>query len=235
MRSTFHGLEVAKRGLYAQQTSISTTGHNIANANTLGYTRQKVDLTASLPIETPGMNRSQQPGQLGTGVDVQSITRIREGFLDEQFRNESSLLGGWEIKSDTLEKIELLFNEPNDNALSTVIDQFYDAWQDLSTDPTNATARAVVSERSLAMLDGFKHLDKQLTQLQTDLEVKLNAKIDGANLNIEQISHLNKEIARIEGLGHNANDLRDKRDVLVDDLSKIMSLSVKEETLLKVL
>jgi flagellar hook-associated protein 1 FlgK len=228
MRSTFHGLEVAKRGLYAQQTAISTTGHNIANANTKGYSRQKVNFTASTPIETPGMNRSVTPGQLGTGVTFDSIKRVREGFLDDQFRNEAQSHGSWSVQKDTLGKLETIFNEPSDQGLRSVIDQFWNGWQDLSREPDNLTARAVVKERSLAMMDAFKHTDTKLKELSEDLTTGIEIKTTEANTYITQIAELNQEIRRIEALGDNANDLRDQRDVLTDDLSKIVEINVRE-------
>ncbi|MDQ0339900.1 flagellar hook-associated protein 1 FlgK [Caldalkalibacillus uzonensis] len=229
MRSTFHGLEVAKRGLYAQQTGINTTAHNIANANTQGYTRQRVNFTASSPIEVPAMNRSVAPGQLGTGVNFSSIVRLREKFLDDQFRNEAHSYGYWHIQKDTLEKIEMIFNEPSDDGLRSTIDQFWNAWSDLSREPDNLTARAVVRERAFALLDAFKHVDTKLGELQKDLEVSFEAKVWEANGYIEQIAQLNKEIRRIEGMGMNANDLRDQRDLLVDELARLVPIEVVEE------
>jgi flagellar hook-associated protein 1 FlgK len=230
MRSTFHSLEVAKRGLYAQQTAISTAGHNISNANTKGYSRQNVNLQASNSIEIPSMNRTVTPGQLGTGVMFDSIKRVRESFLDDQFRNEAQGHGAWKVQKDTLEKVELIMNEPSDQGLRSVIDQFWNAWQDLSREPDNLTARAVVKERTLAMLDAFKYTDTKLTELSSDLTKSLDIKIGEANTYITQISQLNKEIKRIEGLGDHANDLRDQRDVLTDSLSKIVQIKVKEQT-----
>jgi flagellar hook-associated protein 1 FlgK len=228
MRSTFHSLEVAKRGLYAQQTAISTTGHNISNANTKGYSRQTVNFTASTPIETPGMNRSVAPGQLGTGVSYDSIKRVRESFLDDQYRNEAQSHGNWSVQKDTLEKLELIVNEPSDQGLRSVIDQFWNGWQDLSREPDNLTARAVVKERALAMMDAFKHTDTKLNELSEDLTTSIDIKVGEANNYIRQIAQLNEQIRRIEGLGDNANDLRDQRDVLTDDLSKIVAINVKE-------
>ena len=84
-----------------------------------------MNYTTTLPMETPAMNRSVAPGQLGTGVDFSSIVRLRETFLDSQYRNESTTLGYWTIQKDTLEKIELIFNEPSEDGLRTTIDQFF--------------------------------------------------------------------------------------------------------------
>ncbi len=104
MRSTFSGIELAKRGLFAQQAALQTTGHNIANANTKGYSRQTVNLIASRPLEAVGLMRSAIPGQMGQGVQFDHINRIREKFLDTQFYDENKSSGEWSVRKDTLEK-----------------------------------------------------------------------------------------------------------------------------------
>lgn len=201
MRSTFHGLETAKRGLFAQQTAIQTTGHNIANANTKGYTRQMVDFVASKPIEAPGLSHSTAPGQLGTGVDFSNIRRIRESFLDEQFRNQNKDYGDWTIRQDTLEKLEAIVNEPSDYGIRSVVDDFWNAWQDLAGQPDNLTARSVVMERAGAMADAFNDVASKLQDLKNDLTESINIKVTEVNTLTKQIANLNKEIFRVEGLG----------------------------------
>ncbi|GBF10536.1 flagellar hook-associated protein FlgK [Tepidibacillus sp. HK-1] len=226
MRSTFHGLETAKRGLFAQQTAIQTTGHNIANANTKGYTRQMVDFVASKPIEAPGLSHSTAPGQLGTGVDFSNIRRIRESFLDEQFRNQNKDYGDWTIRQDTLEKLEAIVNEPSDYGIRSVVDDFWNAWQDLAGQPDNLTARSVVMERAGAMADAFNDVASKLQDLKNDLTESINIKVTEVNTLTKQIANLNKEIFRVEGLGDQANDLRDQRDLLTDQLSKLVNIDV---------
>lgn len=228
MRSTFHGFETVKRSLFAQQTALNTTGNNIANVNTQGYTRQRVELTASRAMEAVGVMRGNTPGQLGTGVEFSSIERIREKFLDDQYRNENKSLGEWTIRRDTLEKIEAIMNEPSESGIRTVIDQFWSSWQDLSKDPTNLTARAVVKQRAIALAEAFNFTAAKLTDLNNDLTQNININLGKANGTISQISKLNEEIVKIEGLGDNANDLRDQRDLLVDELSKLVNVNVQE-------
>lgn len=230
MRSTFHGLETAKRALFAQQTALYTTGHNISNANTKGYSRQTVDLVASRPMEAYGVTRSNTPGQIGTGVEFDSITRIREKFLDDQYRNENKSLGEWSVRKDTLDKLEAIVNEPSDTGLRSVMDQFWSSWQDLSREPDNLTARAVVKQRAIALADTFNYTAQKLADLQGDLTSNIDENLTKANTIIKQLGDLNGEITRIEGLGDNANDLRDQRDVLVDDLSKLTNVAVAEKS-----
>jgi flagellar hook-associated protein 1 len=228
MRSTFGGLEISKRSLFAQQAALTTTGHNIANANTRGYTRQVVNLVASRPIEVPGLMRSNIPGQMGQGVEFDYIKRIRESFLDHQFHNEQKNLGSWTVRKDTLEKLEAIFNEPSDTGVRQVIENFWNSWQVLSKEPENLTARAALKESAIAMTDAFNHTSRQLSDLSDDITENIDVKVKEINSFTDQIARLNNEIFRIEGLGNDANDLRDQRDLLADDLSKIINITVRE-------
>ncbi|WP_239615866.1 flagellar hook-associated protein FlgK [Cohnella mopanensis] len=226
MRSTFHSIETAKRSLFTEQALINTTGHNIANANTPGYSRQRVNLVASRPIEAPGMMRSNIPGQLGTGVEFTSITRIREQFLDDQFRNANRSLGDAKIQADTLSKLETIFNEPSDSGIRTVMDNFWKSWTDLAKDPESITGRKIVRENALALVDAFNETSKHLTDLENDLTTNIDVKADEINSITDSIANLNFEIRRLEAYGDNPNDLRDQRDYLVDQLSNIVNVTV---------
>ncbi|TDF93510.1 flagellar hook-associated protein FlgK [Paenibacillus piri] len=230
MRSTFTGLEISKRGLFAQQAALQTTGHNITNANTRGFSRQVVNMEASRPLENLGMQRSTVPGQNGQGVEINSVVRIREQFLDKQFYNENKGLGEWSVRRDTLEKLEAIVNEPSDTGMRQVLDNFWNSWQELSKQPDNLETRAVVKESALAMTDAFNNVAKKLNDLSLDLADNISVKITEVDSTLKQIAALNNEIFRIEGLGNNANDLRDQRDVLVDDLSKVVNVTLQEES-----
>ncbi|RKN78876.1 flagellar hook-associated protein FlgK [Paenibacillus ginsengarvi] len=228
MRSTFGGIEISKRSLFSHQAALTTTGHNVANANTRGYSRQVVNFVAAKPLEAVGMMRSNIPGQSGQGVEFTSITRIREQFLDGQFYNENKSLGEWSIRNDTLEKIEAIINEPTDTGIRQVVENFWNSWQELSKNPDNLTARSVVKESAIALTDAFNHTAKQLNDLSSDLTDNINVKVIQINTAAQQIAELNQEIFRVEGLGNDANDLRDQRDVLLDDLSKVINVNVTE-------
>ncbi|AZN38527.1 flagellar hook-associated protein FlgK [Paenibacillus albus] len=228
MTSTFHSIETAKRSLFAQQTAINTVGHNISNANTAGYSRQRVSLTASRPMEAYGINRSTAAGQLGTGVEATAITRVRTSFLDDQFRNQNKYVGAWSVQSDTLSKLESIVNEPSDSGIRSVMDKFYQAWSDLSKDPENVTGRKIVRETALALTDSFNQTSKQLSDLKDDLTSSIDVKVTQANTIMSTIASLNTEIRRIEGLGDDANDLQDQRDLLTDQLSQIVNVEVSK-------
>lgn len=228
MVSTFHSIETAKRSLFTQSAALNTTGHNISNANTEGYTRQTVKMTASSPMEPLAYLRSTNPGQLGSGVEFSAIERIRQGFLDSQFRSENSSLGNWEIQYDTLDKIQGIMTEPSDTGLQTVLDNFWSSWSDLSKDPENLTARNIVKETALALTDAMNLMSKQLDGLNQDLTANIGVKAQEIQTYLTSIADLNNTISRIEALGDNANDLRDQRDLLTDKLSKIANITVTE-------
>jgi len=229
MRSTFGGIEISKRSLFSHQAALTTTGHNVANANTTGYSRQVVKLVAAKPMEAIGMMRTTIPGQSGQGVEFTSITRVREQFLDKQYYNENKSYGQWTVRRDTLEKLEAIINEPSDTGIRQVIDNFFNSWQELSKQPDNLETRAVVKESALALADAFNHTARQLKDLSSDLTDNINVKVTEVDSLLGQIRDLNNEIFRIEGLGNDANDLRDQRDVLVDTLSKVVNITVQEE------
>jgi flagellar hook-associated protein 1 FlgK len=228
--STFSGIEISKRSLFAQQAALQTTGHNVSNANTQGYSRQVVNLVASIPYEPASLTRSTVPGQMGQGVEFDQIKRVREKFLDTQYYDENKTLGEWNIRKDTLEKLEGIVNEPSDTGIRQVVEGFWSAWQDVSKEPENLTARAALKEKALAMTDAFNHTGKQLDDLSANLTDNISVKVSEANTILTQVANLNKEVFKIEGLGNDANDLRDQRDLLIDNLSKIVNISTVDTT-----
>ncbi|KKO54964.1 flagellar hook-associated protein FlgK [Paenibacillus sp. DMB20] len=228
MRSTFHSIETAKRSLFTQTAALGTTGHNIANANTEGYSRQVVKMQASIPMEAYGMFRSTAPGQLGTGVEFTSIERIREKFLDFQYRGENSAFGSWNVQYDTLDKLEAIINEPSESGIRKVMDKFWNSWSELSKSPDDPTSRKIVKQTAEALTDALNHMSTQLDNLSNDLNSNIDVKAREIQGYLTSIADLNKTITRIEGLGDHANDLRDQRDLMADKLSKIIDISVTD-------
>lgn len=228
MRSTFHGIEVSKRGLFAQQSALNTTSHNIANANTEGYTRQRANMQATRGIPAPGMNMDTAPGQIGTGVEVTQLQRIRESFLDTQFRTENKHFGYWEARRDGLEKIEVIMNEPSDTGLQKVMDELWKSWQDLAKEPESLSARAVVRQRAIAVTETFASVTTSLSELQRDLDNVVQVKAIDVNSIAQQIANLNKQIGDVVPHGYQPNDLFDQRDLLIDKLSKMSEIQVTQ-------
>jgi len=226
MSSTFFGLEIARKALTAQQSGLYTTGHNIANANTPGYTRQRVNFEQEMPYPSPARNRPQIPGQFGTGVSMDSVQRVRDGFLDVQYRHESNKLGYWGTRADALEKMEEIMNEPSESGLAITLDRFWQSLQDLALNPTNAGARAVVRERGVAVAETFNYLSNSLTDIQQDIKSEVELNIKEVNSLLNQINNVNKQIGEIEPHGYLPNDLYDERDRLLDQLSSLVNIRV---------
>lgn len=225
MHSTFFGLELARRALESQQYALDVTGHNIANANTQGYTRQVANLKSTTPDTINSLGHSLS---IGTGVTLENITRARDAFVDRQFRWETSKQEYWGGRQDALQKVEGMFNEPSENSLHDDMNKFWTAWSDLSKNPENMGARSVVHERALTLVDSFHHLAQQITDMRNNMDANVRVQIHQINSYSEQIAGLNEQIKRAEVAGDNPNDLRDKRDALVDELSKIVSVRVVE-------
>lgn len=226
MISTFHGLEVAKKGMQAQQSALYTVGHNISNANTLGYTRQRVNLTQSSAFPSPGFNSPKIPGQLGTGVNVGEIQRVRDSFTDMQYRTENSKLGFWSAKADMLSQMEAVMNEPSDTGLSNVMDQFWSSLQDLAVQPQNDGARRVVRERGISLANTFNYMSNSLQAIQKDYRNEIDSTQNKVNSILRQINSVNKEIGSVEPHGLLPNDLYDQRDRLIDELSSMVNVKV---------
>ncbi|UOR11671.1 flagellar hook-associated protein FlgK [Halobacillus amylolyticus] len=229
MVSTFHGLEVAKRGLFTQQAALYTTGHNISNANTPGYTRQRVNFEQTGPFPAASRNRPEIPGQMGSGVQAGSIERVRVGFLDDQFRGENSKTGYYEARSDAFGRLESLMNEPSDSGLAKTMDRFWQSLQDLSVNPQNSGARDVVVQRGQAVAGTFNYLSNTLHRMQNDIKTEVGVTTKEINSLSNQINNLNKQIAEVEPHGYVPNDLYDERDRLVDQLSGIVTIDVSYE------
>lgn len=228
MTSTFHGLETSKRALFTNTTALSTLGHNVANAGTEGYTRQRVNIIASRPIEAVGVMRSNAPGQIGTGVEYDSVERIRDSFLDMQYRRENQAMGAWDIQNSTLISIENIINEPSESGLRTVMDNFWNSWEVLNRDPQLLSARVEVIGTAVNFVDTLKYIDTSLNTLSSDLDNSITQKVAEANDIISNIAQLNGVIRKVEALGDNANDYRDSRDLLIDQLSTIVDVEVTE-------
>jgi flagellar hook-associated protein 1 FlgK len=226
MRSTFHGLETARRGMTTQQSALFVTGHNIANANTPGYSRQRVNFNQTEPYPAPAMNRPAIPGQIGTGVEGGTIERIRNSFLDTQYRAENTKMGYWSSRSEALTKMEEIMNEPSENGLSVTLDRFWQGLQDLSVQPEDPGARSVVLERGRAVAETFNYLSNSLTAIQKDFKDQVNISVEQINSIARQINNVNKQIAAVEPHGYLPNDLYDERDRLIDQLSEMVEIKV---------
>lgn len=229
MSSAWFGLNTALRSLVASQAMMDVAAHNTANANTPGYSRQRVGLVASEPFSYPAFNRSGLPGQVGTGVSVATITRVRDAFLDLQLRGQVALEGAWTTRRDELAKVEGIFPEPDPAGLGTVLGRFWDAWQDLAVDPTSAAARSAVLEGAATLAGRFNRDAAQLTALTEGIDYQIGRDVATINDLAARIASLNTQIQRISISGDHANDLEDQRDLLFDELSAIVPVGLQPQ------
>ena len=228
MRSTFFGLEIGRRAIMAQRTALDVTSHNIANANTPGFSRQQAVMSATTPYPVPAMQRGAGAGQLGTGVTVAEIKRIRDAFTDQQIRKETQELGRWATRRDLLSQVELIFNEPSDWGIREAMDLFWQSLQGLSQHPEDMSYRAVVRQRAMVLADAFQDARRQLLVLRADVNLGAGVKVEEINAIAQQIASLNSQIGKIIAVGDVPNDLFDKRDRLLEQLAERVNICVTE-------
>lgn len=222
MPGLFQGLEIGKRALLTHQLALQTIGHNIANVNTPGYSRQRVNIRTSYP-------ENAQVGIVGSGVQVEDIRHIRDLFLGNRFRHENKSLGQWNYKDKILRQIESLFNEPNDNSLSDMLNDFWNSWADLATTNTISSREAIVSQAK-RLSNGFHQLAGQLSALGSAVNNDLTTMTGEINSLAKEIARLNFLIQIQEAGKYNANDLRDTRDYLIDQLSSLIDVNTVEKS-----
>ncbi|SES30248.1 flagellar hook-associated protein FlgK [Salipaludibacillus aurantiacus] len=227
MLSTFHGLETSRRALSTQQAALHTTGHNIANANTKGYSRQRVNFTQTEAFPNPAFNKPGIPGQIGTGVKPGEIQRVRESFLDMQYRAQNTKNGYWDTRHTALQKMEDIMNEPTEDGIANTLDRFWESLQDLSVNPEDSGARSVVRQRGIAVAETFNYTYNSLEAIQRDYKEQLTVQNNQIDSLTRQINDLNGQIASVEPHGMLPNDLYDKRDQLIDELSQFVNIEVE--------
>lgn len=216
-------LSVARGALSTAQRATQIASHNIANANTPGYSRQREVLSSNAPEATP-------QGIFGTGVTLTDVQRTRDALLDQEYRSNNGDSSGAAMRSQYLQRMETVFNEPSDTGLSSALDSFYGAWSDLASDPTNASARIGVQQAGSALARQFNNAATQLATMKADTVTRAEADITTINRISNQIADYNTQIVSAESGGKTASDLRDSRDQLLDTLSGLANVRVIDHT-----
>lgn len=225
---TFSGYSVGTSGMNVNRMGLFVTGQNISNTNTKGYVRQQAILAESRP-QTLGMNQ-----QVGKGAQVYEIRQIRSNYLDNLYRLENDDLGYHEGRSSAFENVESVIGTftsmgvSQSNGLKENIEEFFSAWQELSKDPESLTVRTLVRQKSISLVETANYLGNIIDQMQEELNSKIKASIDKVNQIAEEISELNVTIMKAEVTGDNANDYRDRRNNLLDELSYYVDTQVVE-------
>ena len=219
--STFQGLEVGKRGISTAQTQLNTTGHNMTNAATPGYSRQNVQSSATSPNR---VFTSQSPnGQLGSGVLTDAIVRLRDQFLDTKFWGQASNASDLSVQADALGELEKLAQGTEDGNLQQAMQDVWKAWETVQTNPNDEAAKAVLNERMTTFTTTAQNLNRDIAGITSRLETQQTMERNQANELLTAIAGLNDVIYRSGGRD---NDAMDQRDSLIDQLSGLAGIQV---------
>ncbi len=226
MASTFFGLDIAKSGLYNYQAALNTTAHNVANGDTEGYSRQYVEQSASRPI-----NISCRYGMQGTGVDITGINQRRNLYYDTKYWDNSKLVGEYGTKEYYMLEIEDYFNELNTDGFTTSFSKFFTGIEELTKNPASESVRVAVTNYAQNFAEYMQYMATCMESVQSESNSEINNVVSRINSIANQIAGLTREINSIEATGiQRANDLRDSRALLIDELSSLANISAEEIT-----
>jgi flagellar hook-associated protein 1 FlgK len=207
--------------LFAAQAGLATTGHNIANANTPGYSRQQA-------IFTPRKASIMPYGSIGRGVEIQGIRRVQDEFLLNNMRIQKSRLEGYAQTDTTLYEIEAILGSVDNDHLGNALTEYFSSWNSMSQPPITSSMRAAVVSSAQSLITDFHAVDESLDDLAGQIEVSIQAELTNLNGMLSEVGHMNTQIMAAESNGEPANDLRDQRDLLITNISKIAEVSVLE-------
>lgn len=223
MPSQFFGLTIAGSGLRASNAALNTTANNISNAQTQGYSRQQVSQQASNALRT-----FTTYGCAGAGVDTIAIERVRDSFYDEKYWSNNSKFGNYSMKQYYMRTIEDYFKDDGKSGFKTVFDKMSAALQSVTTNSSSTSSKAQFIAAAKSLTDYFNNMYGNLQELQKDINLEIKQNVDQINSIAEKIATLNKQINVIELSGSKANDLRDQRELLIDELSEIVDVKTIE-------
>lgn len=219
---SFNGLEVGKRSLSAHQQAMGVTGHNISSANKEGYSRQKVEMNTIT-------NKHEKYGQVGIGAEVDEINRARDTFIDDRMMKEKSANAKWEIRDINIKNMEYIINEPSDQSIRKVLDEYWEAMQDLSQNPEDMSTRVSLRERAVALSNSVSSTYERFESLRTDFDQNIDVVANDINSSLRRLAEINGQVRRVEAGGAQANDLRDEFDLLVEKLSEMVNVKVSRK------
>lgn len=223
MPSTFFGLSIGTSGLYTYQAALNTTGHNVSNTDTRGYTRQQLIQEASRAISV-----SSTYGMSGTGVNALAIIQQRNIYLDAKYRENACTLGSYQTKEYYMLSVESYFSEVRSDGTTATFDRFNEALNTLATSPSDLTYRTQVSSYAKNYTEYINYLATGLQSIQKEANFEIKNTADRINSIAESIASLTKQINTIEMTGKKANDLRDSRELLIDELSQLANVKSEE-------
>ena len=223
MGTLFSAFDIARSGLQTAQVQLDVAAHNIANVNTEGFSRQRALLGTRPPTE-------RSYGLVGRGVQVEDIERIRDAFLDVVYRQEAPGLGRAEIRSAYFSRVEDLFQEPGENGFGTRLNLFFDALNDFVNNVEEQPVRMSVIAEAESLAQTLNQVAQNIYVLRTNANEEVRNFVPEINSLSSRIADLNMSITDAELSGAQANDLRDRRDVLLDELAEIVNITYRERT-----
>ena len=223
MSSTFFGLHIAASGLRAANAALNTTANNISNVNTAGYSRQEVKQEANDPLRVFATY-----GCAGAGVNTIAIERIRESFYDTKFRDNETKLGEYDTKAYYCKMLEEYLTDDGKTGFKSVYDQLGVTLQEITKNSSSTSTKAQFVAAAKSLTDYFNNMYGDLQNMQADVNDEIKIRVDHINSIAQDLATINKQINTIEITGTTANELRDKRDNLIDELSAVVDVDVKE-------
>ena len=221
MASTVNLFNTGKSALFANKAALATTGHNIANVNTEGYSRQRVELSASDPIKLGS-------SVFGSGVRLDSVGRVTDDYLNKQINQEQKILGFSEESDVHLKHLESIFNEVNGVGMNNLISKFFNEFRKLANEPNDDALRASVRESAIQVVGDFKRINLQLDGIRHNIDARIDGYVREINGYCDQVAQLNDQVKRLELTGGSANDIKDKRDLVLKKLSDVLDVNVAE-------
>nr|CAA9237391.1 Flagellar hook-associated protein FlgK [uncultured Armatimonadetes bacterium] len=226
MPGTFFGIESGMRALRTAQAAMDTVSHNIANVNTPGYSRQRVEFQVTDPYTTPSQWYQIGAMQMGTGVEARTVTQARDSALDLQVRRGYGDREALVAQRDALAQVEQAVGEPGPNGINAALTGLFNAFQDLAAGADSTPLRSAVVAGAGTLTSAFHNIDTRLENVERDLAARVGMGIAEINGIARQVATLNREIRNVVAQGDTPNDLRDQRNNLLDTLSKKANTTV---------
>ena len=221
----FASYEIARSGLTFNERGLNVTGHNVANVNTLGFSRQQAIAANSFYIKN---NAKYGYGQVGIGVDIQQTRQIRHKFLDNIYRYENAKADYWNVRLQTFTEVENILGEPVSEGLQSLLNRYWDAWQELSKDPSSLTTRSLVRQLGDSIAYMMNGIGAQFDKMQLDLDAQFCDGVALLGALCEKVAGLNSLIKSVQIAGEAANDYMDARNLLLDQISSLIECEIYE-------
>jgi flagellar hook-associated protein 1 FlgK len=206
-------LNIGRTGLNVSKKALETTGHNIANVNTEGYSRQRVNQQTNTPVNKGGIIH-------GTGANIKDVTRVHDPFIEKRLNSNISESEFFDNRSKELVLVENVFNEIDNDGLNKVLNKFFNSFRELANQPENETIRSLVRDNAELVVNDFHRISSTLDEISRGIDKKLEGEVEDINAILRNVASLNRKVAALEASGEETGDLRDQRDTAIRELSK---------------